>query len=192
MLEPFLPGPRIVRDDGGNYLLDEKRPLSIGRVRSFHGNVGVLLRGYFYILTLGAQGLADVSRYAVLNARYLRSLLAEKLEIHGAVNCLHEFVASARNLRREKRVSAMDVAKRLLDYGYHSPTVYFPLVVPEALMMEPTETESPETLEAFASALERIIDEDPELLRGAPHSLPISRPDEVRATKEPVLRWTAD
>lgn len=192
MLEPFLPGPRIVRDDGGNYLLDEKRPLSIGRVRSFHGNVGVLLRGYFYILTLGAQGLADVSRYAVLNARYLRSLLAEKLEIHGAVNCLHEFVTSARNLRREKRVSAMDVAKRLLDYGYHSPTVYFPLVVPEALMMEPTETESPETLEAFASALERIIDEDPELLRGAPHSLPISRPDEVRATKEPVLRWTAD
>jgi len=191
MLEPFLPGPRIARDDGGTYFLDENRPLSIGRVRSFHGNVGVLLRGYFYILTLGARGLADVSRHAVLNARYLRSLLEGKLEIHGVADCLHEFVASARNLRREKRVSAMDVAKRLLDYGFHSPTVYFPLVVPEALMMEPTETESPETLEAFASVLERIIAEDPELLRGAPHSLPISRPDEVKATKEPVLRWTA-
>lgn len=192
MLEPFLPGPRVARDDGGNYFLDENRPLSIGRVRSFHGNVGVLLRGYFYILTLGAQGLVDVSRHAVLNARYLRSLLADKLEIPGATDCLHEFVASARNLRREKRVSAMDVAKRLLDYGYHSPTVYFPLVVPEALMMEPTETESPETLEAFASVLELIISEDPELLRGAPHSLPISRPDEVKATKEPVLCWTAN
>lgn len=190
MLEPFLPGPRIVLGATGRYTLNEDLPLSIGRVRSFHGNIGVLLRGYFYILTLGARGLADVSRHAVLNARYLRTLLEAVIDIPGAPDCLHEFVASARNLRREKRVSAMDIAKRLLDYGYHSPTVYFPLVVPEALMLEPTETESPETLEAFASVFARILAEDPELLRGAPHSLAISRPDEVKATKDPILRWT--
>lgn len=187
-LEPFLPVPRVVKRDG-HYYLDEDRPLSIGRVRSFHGNIGVLLRGYFYIRTLGAEGLANVARHAVLNARYLRSLLSESLEMAGADECLHEFVASLKNLRRERRVSAMDVAKRLLDYGYHAPTVYFPLVVPEALMMEPTETESPETLEAFAKTLIRILGEDPELLRTAPHTLPTSRPDEVKATKEPVLRW---
>lgn len=192
MLEPFLPRPRIIVGADGTFRLDENRPLSIGRVRSFHGNIGVILRGYFYIRTLGAEGLADVSRHAVLNARYLRSLLAGLIEIPGPDNGLHEFVASARNLRREKRVSAMDIAKRLLDHGFHSPTVYFPLVVPEALMMEPTETESPETLEAFARALGNILAEDPEILRQAPHSLPISRPDEVKATKEPVLRWKAD
>ncbi|MFM7112683.1 MAG: aminomethyl-transferring glycine dehydrogenase subunit GcvPB [Planctomycetota bacterium] len=192
MLEPFLPMPRILAGADGTFRLDENRPLSIGRVRSFHGNIGVILRGYFYIRTLGAEGLANVSRHAVLNARYLRSLLAGLIEIPGPDNGLHEFVASARNLRREKRVSAMDIAKRLLDHGFHSPTVYFPLVVPEALMMEPTETESPETLEAFAKALGTILVEDPEILRQAPHSLPISRPDEVKATKEPVLRWKAD
>jgi glycine dehydrogenase subunit 2 len=191
MLEPFLPVPRVVKRDG-HYILDEERPLSIGRVRSFHGNIGVLLRGYFYIRTLGPEGLANVSRHAVLNARYLRSLLSGKLEMAGSDNCLHEFVASLKNLRRERRVSAMDVAKRLLDYGYHAPTVYFPLVVPEALMMEPTETEGPETLEAFAETLIKILGEDPEMLRTAPHTLPISRPDEVKATKEPVLRWIAD
>jgi len=192
MLEPFLPMPRILAGSDGTFGLDENRPLSIGRVRSFHGNIGVILRGYFYIRTLGAEGLANVSRHAVLNARYLRSLLAGLIEIPGPDNGLHEFVASARNLRREKRVSAMDIAKRLLDHGFHSPTIYFPLVVPEALMMEPTETESPETLEAFAKALGTILAEDPEILRQAPHSLPISRPDEVKATKEPVLRWKAD
>lgn len=190
MLEPFLPVPRVVKRDG-HYILDEERPLSIGRVRSFHGNIGVLLRGYFYIRTLGPEGLANVSRHAVLNARYLRSLLLGKLDMAGSDNCLHEFVASLKSLRRERRVSAMDVAKRLLDYGYHAPTVYFPLVVPEALMMEPTETEGPETLETFAETLIKILGEDPEMLRTAPHTLSISRPDEVKATKEPVLRWIA-
>ena len=102
---------------------------------------------------------------------------------------MHEFVASARGLRRERKISAMDIAKRLLDFGYHAPTVYFPLVVPEAIMVEPTETESKQTLDAFAAALERIRGEDPELLRHAPHTTPVSRPDEIRAAKEPILRW---
>jgi glycine dehydrogenase subunit 2 len=158
-------------------------------VRSFFGNVGILLRGYLYIRTLGPDGLRAVSENAVLNANYLLSRVKHVYEVPHGDRCMHEFVASARNLRRERRVSAMDIAKRLLDYGYHAPTVYFPLVVPEALMIEPTETESKETLDAFADTLLRIHGEEPEVLQKAPHSLPLSRPDEVRAAKEPVLRW---
>jgi glycine dehydrogenase subunit 2 len=125
----------------------------------------------------------------VLNANYLLSRVKGVYEVPHGDRCMHEFVASARNLRRERKVSAMDIAKRLLDYGYHAPTVYFPLVVPEALMIEPTETESKETLDAFADALIRIQGEDPEFLHQAPHTLGLSRPDEVKAVKEPVLRW---
>jgi glycine dehydrogenase subunit 2 len=189
-LVPFLPAPLVAKNDKGFYL-DYDRPLSIGRVRSFFGNVGILLRGYCYIRTLGPDGLKAVSENAVLNANYLLSRIKGEYEVPHGDRCMHEFVASAKNLRREKRISAMDIAKRLLDFGYHAPTVYFPLVVPEALMIEPTETESKETLDAFADALVRIKNEDAEFLHQAPHTLTINRPDEVKAAKEPVLRWMA-
>jgi len=187
-LAPYLPVPVVVKQ-GDRYRLDYDRPKSIGRVRTFFGNVGILLRGYCYIRTLGPDGLKEVSEQAVLNANYLRARVAEGYEVPHPGPCMHEFVASARNLLRERKVRAMDVAKRLLDYGFHAPTVYFPLVVPEALMMEPTETENKATLDAFADALLTIRGEDPELLRTAPHTHVISRPDEVKAAKEPVLRW---
>jgi glycine dehydrogenase subunit 2 len=187
-LAPFLPAPLVARD-GDRFHLDYDRPKSIGRVRSFFGNVGILLRGYCYIRTLGPEGLREVSENAVLNANYLLARLRESYEVPYGTRCMHEFVASAYTLRRQRGISAMDIAKRLLDFGYHAPTVYFPLVVKEALMIEPTETESKETLNAFADALLRIREEDPEMLHTAPHNLPISRPDEVRAAKEPILRW---
>jgi glycine dehydrogenase subunit 2 len=187
-LAPFLPVPVVVKD-GDRFRLDSDRPLSIGKVRGFVGTVGILLRGYAYIRTLGPDGLRRVSEDAVLNANYLLSRVKDVFEVPHGERCMHEFVASAKSLRREKRVSAMDVCKRLLDFGYHAPTVYFPLVVPEALMMEPTETESKETLDAFADTLRKIAAEDPTVVQSAPHTLGICRPDEVKAAKEPVLRW---
>jgi glycine dehydrogenase subunit 2 len=187
-LAPYLPVPVVVRD-GERYRLETDRPKSIGRVHTFYGNIGILLRGYCYIRTLGPDGLRQVSEQAVLNANYLRHRIAQILEVPHPGPCMHEFVATARKLLRDKKVRAMDLAKRLLDYGFHAPTVYFPLVVPEALMIEPTETESQATLDAFAQALARIVQEDPEILRQAPHTTPISRPDEVKAVKEPILRW---
>src|SRR5262249_5292697 len=131
-LGPYLPAPLVVKE-GQNYRLDYDRPRSIGRVRSFFGNVGILLRGYCYIRTLGPEGLREVSENAVLNANYLLALVKHVYDVPHGERCMHEFVASARALKRERRVSAMDVAKRLLDFGYHAPTVYFPLVVPEAI-----------------------------------------------------------
>ncbi|MFO0852639.1 MAG: aminomethyl-transferring glycine dehydrogenase subunit GcvPB [Gemmataceae bacterium] len=187
-LAPYLPAP-VITKVGDQFALDSDRPKSIGRVRSFFGTIGILFRGYCYIRTLGPDGLRDVSEQAVLNANYLRALVKDRYEVPHPGPCMHEFVASARSLLREKKVKAMDVCKRLLDFGFHAPTVYFPLVVPEALMMEPTETESKETLDAFADALLKIAAEDPETLRAAPHTHVISRPDEVKAAKEPVLRW---
>jgi glycine dehydrogenase subunit 2 len=187
-LAPFLPAPVVARD-GDRFFLDYDRPQSIGRVRSFFGNVGILLRGYCYIRTLGPEGLREVSENAVLNANYLLARIKDAYEVPYGGRCMHEFVASAERLRRERKVSAMDLGKRLLDFGYHAPTVYFPLVVKEALMIEPTETESKETLDAFAAALLAIREEDPEFLHTAPHTLGISRPDEVKANREPILRW---
>jgi glycine dehydrogenase subunit 2 len=188
-LAPYLPAPVVAKTEGGRFRLDYDRPKSIGRVRSFFGNVGILVRGYCYIRTLGPKGLREVSENAVLNANYLLARVKGAYEVPYGDRCMHEFVASARGLRRERKISAMDIGKRLLDYGFHAPTVYFPLVVPEAMMIEPTETESRETLDAFADALVRIRDEDPEMLHNAPHRLEISRPDEVKAAKEPILRW---
>jgi glycine dehydrogenase subunit 2 len=188
-LAPYLPAP-VVAKDGDRYRLNYDLPKSIGRVRSFFGNVGILFRGYAYIRTLGPDGLKQVSEHAVLNANYLRARVKGAYDVPHEGPCMHEFVASARGLLRERKIKAMDVCKRLLDFGFHAPTVYFPLVVPEALMMEPTETESKETLDAFADALLAIKNEDPEFLRTAPHTHIISRPDEVKAAKEPVLRWT--
>jgi glycine dehydrogenase subunit 2 len=189
-LAPYLPVP-IVKKDGDRFVLDYDRPKSIGRVRTFFGNVGILFRGWAYIRTLGPDGLKRVSEHAVLNANYLLSRIKGAYEVPPGDRCMHEFVASAKALKREKRISAMDIAKRLLDFGFHAPTVYFPLVVPEALMMEPTETESKETLDAFADVLLKIVQEDAAYLQKAPHTLRISRPDEVKAAKEPVLRWAA-
>jgi glycine dehydrogenase subunit 2 len=187
-LAPFLPAP-VVAKEGDRFRLDYDRPKAIGRVRSFFGNIGILLRGYCYIRTLGAAGLREVSENAVLNANYLLARLKGAYEVPYGDRCMHEFVASAKTLRRERKISAMDIGKRLLDYGYHAPTVYFPLVVPEAIMIEPTETESRETLDNFAAAMLKIRDEDAEFLHNAPHTRAISRPDEVKAAKEPILRW---
>jgi glycine dehydrogenase subunit 2 len=188
-LRPYLPSPVVVRD-GDRYRLDYNRPKSIGRVRSFFGNTGVLVRMYCYILTHGAEGLRKVSEHAVLNANYLLSRLKHALPVPQGDRCMHEFVATASRLKAERGVAAMDVGKRLLDYGFHAPTVYFPLIVREALMIEPTETESRETLDAFADTVLKILDEPAELLHDAPHTTPVSRPDDVLAARKPVLKWT--
>jgi glycine dehydrogenase subunit 2 len=156
-------------------------------VRSFFGNVGVLLRAYCYIRTHGPDGLRSVSENAVLNANYLLNRVKHFLPVPQGDRCMHEFVASGAKLKQDRGVTAMDIAKRLLDYGYHAPTVYFPLTVPDAIMIEPTETESKETLDAFAETLFRITGEDPQLLHEAPHTTSISRPDEVQAARQPTL-----
>lgn len=185
-LAPYLPAPRVVRE-GNNYRLDYAAPKSIGRVRSFFGSAGVLYRAYFYLKTLGAIGVREMAENAVLNANYLLSQVQDVLDVPYKEGCLHEFVASAKQLKTQRGISAMDIAKRLLDAGFHAPTVYFPLIIPEALMMEPTETESREMLDAFADALRTIVTEETDFLRAAPHMLPISRPDEVAAAKKPML-----
>jgi glycine dehydrogenase subunit 2 len=191
-LADYLPAPVVIREAGPSgkpvYRLSVPGK-SIGRMRSFFGNVGILLRGYLYLRTLGAQGVKAVSENAVLNANYLMARLADVLPTPHGKRCMHEFVASARNLYKERGISAMDLAKRLLDYGFHAPTVYFPLVVAEAMMMEPTETESKETLDAFADAIHKIVAEDPSYLHDAPHSTLVSRPDDVQAARKPILKW---
>ncbi len=189
-LAPFLPGPVVSEQDGEYRSVAPEH--SIGRVRSFFGNVGVLVRAYVYIRTYGTEGLRNVSEDALLGANYLLSKVKHILDVPHGDRCMHEFVASASRLKKEQHLSAMDLAKRLLDYGFHAPTVYFPLVVPEAVMVEPTETESKETLDAFAEALFRITEEQGELIEDAPHSTRISRPDDVGAARKPVLRWSQD
>jgi len=189
MLEPFLPVPQVVRD-GERFALDSARPKTIGKVRGFTGPFGVFVRSYAYIRSFG-PGLREMSEAAVLNANYLLALLRDAYDLPYDRLCMHEFVLSARTLKREHGITALDVAKRLMDYGFHPPTIYFPLVVPEALMIEPTETEAKETLDAFAEAMRTIADEardDPELLRAAPHSQPVGRLDEVKAVKELVVK----
>jgi glycine dehydrogenase subunit 2 len=185
-LAPYLPVPIVARD-GDGYRLACDRPQSIGRVRSFFGNVGILVRAYLYIRSHGPDGLRRVSENAVLNANYLLARVKHIFPVPQGDRCMHEFVASAAKLKADKNISAMDIAKRLLDYGYHAPTVYFPPIVREALMIEPTETESKETLDAFAETLFRITEEPADLLHEAPHTTPISRPDEVRAARQPIM-----
>jgi glycine dehydrogenase subunit 2 len=165
---------------------------SIGRVHGHHGNFLVVLRALTYMLALGGPGLRAVAERSVLNARYLASILDDAFTVPFDTPCMHEFVASAADLKRATGVRAMDVAKALLDEGFHAPTVYFPLIVEEALMIEPTETESPETVEALAAALARIAaraGQDPEALHRAPHHTPVSRPDDALAARKPVLTW---
>jgi glycine dehydrogenase subunit 2 len=192
-LEPYLPVPAVVRD-GDRYRLDYDRPQTIGKVRGFYGPFGVFVRSYAFIRAYGPK-LREMSEAAVLNASYLLALLRDAYALPFDRLCMHEFVLSARRLKREHGVTALDVAKRLMDYGFHPPTIYFPLIVPEALMIEPTETEAKETLDAFAEAMlaiAREAAEDPELLKSAPHGRPVGRLDEVRAVKRPVVRYQFD
>jgi glycine cleavage system P protein (glycine dehydrogenase) subunit 2 len=192
-LERFLPAPVLTWDEGAErWRWDEDRPDSIGRIHSFHGNFGINVRAYAYLRSLGAAGLKRVAERAVLNANYLRTLIAQAYPTAFQGTCMHEFVATAKPLKKHG-VKAMDVAKRLIDLGYHPPTVYFPLVVEEALMVEPTETESKETIDGLADALLQIAREaesDPELLHAAPTSTPVRRPDEARAARDLRVRWT--
>ena len=199
---PFLPVPVVARSDDGAFNLDFGRghvgSKSIGRLRGFHGNYGCFVRAYAYICSLGADGLKDASEVAVLNANYLLARLrqlgvAEYLPAAYGDLCMHEFVLSGGPMKKELAIKTLDLAKRLLDFGFHPPTVYFPLLVDEALMVEPTETETRETLDAFAEAVAAILREaaeDPEIARGAPYSTPVRRLDEVGAAKRPVIRET--
>ena len=186
-LEEFLPVPRISRGDTG-YGLDYDRPRSIGRVKSFFGNFAVLVRAHAYITMKGGNGLERVSEDAVLNSNYLKHQLKGLFDMPYGDLRKHEFVLSGSVLKK-RGLRTMDFAKRLLDYGFHAPTVYFPLIVDEALMIEPTETETKETLDAFAEACWKIMSEDPDLLRSAPHSAARSRIDEVRAARDMILSW---
>ena len=193
-LAPFLPEPVLCRR-GEDFRYDYDRPQSIGRVRAFHGNVNNAVRGYAYLRSLGGDGLAEVSRLAVVNANYLRVRLQKVLEVPFPRACKHEVVFSARQLATEHQVRTLDIAKRLIDYGIHPPTIYFPLTVPEALMVEPTETESKTTLDHFVAALRAILEEaaaTPDLVREAPHSTPLGRLDEVAAARRPILVWPQD
>ncbi len=198
-IEPYLPRPQVVRrgdGDGPTFDLDEDRPKSIGKLRGFQGNYGVFVRSYAYIRSLGAEGLREASEVAVLNANYLLALLkrkgvAEHLPVAYDRVCMHEFVLSGAPMKRELGIRTLDLAKRLLDFGVHPPTVYFPLLVDEALLIEPTETETKETLDRFAeivAAILREAAEDPEIARNAPYSTPVRRLDEARAAKQPVIR----
>jgi glycine dehydrogenase subunit 2 len=207
-IEPFLPRPQVVRvtspegracEAGGakhQYRLDFDRPQSIGRLRGFQGNYGVFVRSYAYIMSLGGDGLQEASETAVLNANYLLARLKEKgiaehLPVAYDRICMHEFVLSGAPMKRNLGLKTLDLAKRLLDFGYHPPTVYFPLLVDEALLIEPTETETKETLDAFADTIAEILREgaeDPEIARNAPYTTPVRRLDEAGAAKRPVIR----
>lgn len=196
VLVPFLPTPVIAyNEEEDTYLLEggDTRPQSIGRVRSFYGNFGVLVRAYTYIMSMGAEGLREASETAVLNANYLAAKLAHLYPLAHKGHCMHEFVLNGGPLKQETGVSSLDVAKALIDAGYHPPTVYFPLIVPEALMVEPTETESQETLDRFAEAMEAIVAkakaEGAAPFHDMPLNSPVSRPDETTAARNPILTW---
>lgn len=192
-LVPFLPRPTVEAKPDGSFALDHDRPLSIGRVRAFMGNFGMLVRAYAYVVGMGADGLTQASQDAVLNANYLRSLVAEAFEVPHPQACMHEFVLSGER-QKAQGANTLAMAKRLIDHGYHPPTVYFPLIVPEALMIEPTETESKATLDAFAGALQAIareVEADPAWVKAAPHAAPIRKVDEARAARKPDFRWQA-
>ncbi|HLM31610.1 MAG TPA: aminomethyl-transferring glycine dehydrogenase subunit GcvPB [Solirubrobacterales bacterium] len=204
-LEPYLPLPRIVRDGSGNgagsrFDLDHSGPKSIGRLRGFQGNFGVFVRSYAYISSLGGDGLTEASETAVLNANYLlarmrASRAGKYLPLAFRERCMHEFVLSGAPAKSDLDVRTLDIAKRLLDYGFHPPTIYFPLLVDEALMVEPTETETRESLDRLADAFDSILAEaesDREILRGAPYTTPVRRLDEARASRRPVIRQPLD
>jgi glycine dehydrogenase subunit 2 len=189
-LVPFLPIPTVERV-GEQYCFKSDQPDSIGRLHGFYGNFGNMVRAYTYIRRMGAEGLVEVSRNAILNANYIRKRLEAFYVIPYNRTCMHEVVLSAKRFR-EKGVHAWDIAKRLIDYGFHPPTVNFPLVVEESIMIEPTETESKETLDRFCDAMIAIakeIEEQPDLVTGAPSTTSVSRLDETKAVKDLNVRW---
>ena len=189
-LTPFLPVPRVRKTDQG-YSLEENAPLSIGKMRAFNGNSLILLRAYTYIRCLGKEGVERMSRTAILNANYLRVKLRERYHVPIDRACMHECIFT-NGKQAAQGIKTLDIAKRMLDYGIHPPTIYFPLIVPEAMMVEPTETESKQTLDVFIDVMNKIADEaqsNPELLKTAPHTTPVRRLDEVKAAREPNLRW---
>jgi glycine dehydrogenase subunit 2 len=190
-LAQYLPVPTVERRDAGGYYLDWDRPQSIGKVRSFVGNFAVLVKAYAYMRAYGGDGLRQVAMDAVLNANYLKARLQTTFDVASKEPSLHEFVLTTRKAK-ELGVTNIDLAKRLLDFGFYAPTVSFPLTVPEAMMVEPTETESRETLDSFVAAVEQIwheVQTDPEMVRHAPHETPVGRLDEVRAARHPKLTW---
>ena len=191
ILEPFLPIPVVTQTADGIYCFAEDRPLSIGRMHSFYGNFGILIRAYAYILTMGAAGLRQVSEDAVLNANYCLARLRDVYHAPFARHCMHECVLTSQK-QNAKGIRTLDIAKRLLDYGVHPPTIYFPLIVAEALMIEPTETESKETLDAFVGIMRQIAreaEENPALITQAPTTTVVGRLDEAAAARKPNLRW---
>ena len=190
-LAPYLPKPVAIRTPEGRYSWDDDRPLSIGRVRAFQANFGVLVKAYAYIRALGGEGLKAASQNAVLNANFLMSILKDHYHLPYDRVCMHEFIITPKNLK-DYGIHTLDIAKRLLDYGYHPPTIYFPLIVEEAMMIEPTETESLETLEQFAQVMIQIAEEvkqDAEMVKNAPHDTLVTRLDETGAARKPDLRW---
>jgi glycine dehydrogenase subunit 2 len=192
-LSKFLPKPVITKEED-KFIIDEDRPHSIGRIKAYYGNFGINLRAYTYIRTMGAEGLKKVSEYAVLNANYMMRKLEEAYELPYKQHCMHEFVLSGRK-QKKLGVRTLDIAKRLLDFGYHPPTIYFPLVVEEGMMLEPTETESKETLDSFIDAMLQIakeVEEDPEVVQEAPHTTVVKRMDETTAARKPILRYTPE
>ncbi len=198
-LAPYLPVPLAARRDvpgaAVQYYLDEDRPKTIGKVKAFYGNFGMMVRAYTYIRCNGREGIGQIGETAVLNANYLMERLKGAYDVYSDRRCKHEFVLSARRQKRSTGVRALDIAKRLIDYGFHPPTIYFPIVVDEALMIEPTETESVETMDRFADAMlaiAREAEETPDLVKTAPHSTDIGRLDEVAAVRRPNLRWKSD
>ncbi|MGI6226421.1 MAG: aminomethyl-transferring glycine dehydrogenase subunit GcvPB, partial [Peptococcales bacterium] len=193
-LVPYLPKPVVEYNcEQEQYYFDYDRPHSIGKVKAFYGNFGVVVKAFTYILALGADGLKEASELAVLNANYVKALLKDYYQIPLDQVCKHEFIISPTKEMKAKGVHTLDIAKRLIDYGFHPPTIYFPLIVEEAMMIEPTETESKETLDDFCKALIKIAKEaleNPELLHEAPHTTHVSRFDEATAARKPILRWS--
>ncbi|MFD1350270.1 aminomethyl-transferring glycine dehydrogenase subunit GcvPB [Oceanobacillus caeni] len=192
-LEPFLPKP-VLRKEGNDFVFDYNRPKSIGKVKSYYGNFGINLRAYTYIRTMGAEGLKKVSEYAVINANYMMRKLKKAFELPFDRHCKHEFVLSG--IKQKKLgVRTLDIAKRLLDFGYHPPTIYFPLIIEEAMMIEPTETESKETLDQFIDTMLSIakeVEETPNIVLEAPHHTVVKRMDETTAARKPILRYDWD
>ena len=190
-LAPFLPDPAVVKTDKGYKFVYGKK--SIGKVASFYGNFGVYVRALAYIVALGAEGIKSAAQHAVLNANYLKVNIEDLYPTEKGRHCMHEFVVSMQELKDKTGVSAMDIAKTMIDRGYHPPTMYFPLIIHEALMFEPTETENNRTLDEVIAALREIYEEafkDPEYMKAAPHHAQIGRPDEVKAARQPIVRYT--
>ncbi len=193
-LTGFVPTPDVKKNDDG-YYFEYNIPDSMGRISGFYGNMAVLVRAYAYIITMGGDGLKLASEYAVLNANYLKERLKKTYHLYYDTTCMHEFVLSMKKMKEKYGISSLDVAKGLLDYGVHPPTIYFPSIVPESMMIEPTETESKETLDSFVDTMLSIYDKaknNPEELHTAPHNTPVRRVDEVLAVKQAILKWTAE